>query len=76
MLIRPEQLTVERCNTTSGQPIASVVEYYGHDHMIRVQLASGEELHVRGAGAPNVDPGDTVAVGLRSGSLVAYPTEA
>ncbi len=76
VLIRPEQLTVERCNTTSGQPIASVVEYYGHDHMIRVQLASGEELHVRGAGAPNVDPGDAVAVGLRSGPLVAYPTEA
>ena len=76
VLIRPEQLTVERCHKTSGQPIAGVVEYYGHDHMIRVQLASGEELHVRGAGPPNVGPGDTVVVGVRGGALVAYAAEA
>ncbi len=73
VLIRPEQLTVEPQIPSTSAPIATVVEYYGHDHMILVQLPSGETLHVRGSGAPAVRPGDPVSVGVRNGPLVAYP---
>ena len=75
VLIRPEQLAVERQITSTSGPIATVVEYYGHDHMILIQLPTGEALHVRGSGAPEVRPGDPVSVALRGGSLVAYPAE-
>lgn len=75
VLLRPEQLAVNSCGDASGGPVsvATLVEYYGHDHLIRVQLPGGEQLRVRGPGAPAIRSGDSVLVTVRTGALVAFP---
>jgi iron(III) transport system ATP-binding protein len=69
VMIRPEDLQL--CEV--GQPGAVVEsEYYGHDQMITVRLASGTVIRVRDLPGNRVSPGDEVHVMLR-GDVVVFP---
>ncbi len=73
VLIRPEHLAV----TADPEGAASIesIEYYGHDHVLRVRLADGSLVAVRGAMAPSVTPGDRVVVRHTGPRSVAFDVD-
>lgn len=63
ILLRPEQLALESAAADDQAP-ASVVssEYYGHDQVVRVRLASGAQIETRLRTEVVWHPGDPVTV--------------
>ena len=69
VMIRPEDLAVD----DAGRPAAVIEsEYYGHDQMITVRLASGTVLRIRDLPGRRLEAGDAVGVTLR-GDVVILP---
>ena len=73
VLIRPEHLAVAA--DTDGAASIESIEYYGHDHVLRVRLADGSLVAVRGAMAPSVALGDRVAVRYTGPGSVAFDVD-
>ncbi|MDP8969266.1 MAG: ABC transporter ATP-binding protein [Actinomycetota bacterium] len=66
VVVRPESVTL-----TAGPPprgerghegVVVAREFYGHDQLVQVELASGRRLHSRSIGFPIWHPGDRVRV--------------
>lgn len=75
VLLRPEQLALKPVQ--SGQPGAGTVidsEYYGHDQVVRVRLASGVKLEARLRAEHVWHPGEHVAV-IVLDDAIAFPVE-
>ncbi|MBJ7472125.1 MAG: ABC transporter ATP-binding protein [Solirubrobacteraceae bacterium] len=66
VLLRPESLRVRREGHEPGTTQATVLEreFFGHDQLLRLELASGVHVHARRLGHPAWLPGDRVAVTL------------
>ncbi|MGH2740749.1 MAG: ABC transporter ATP-binding protein [Actinomycetota bacterium] len=61
VMIRPEWVRVEP--DPDGQCVVSEVEFYGHDHLVRVDLPDGSVLRSRAFGLhPELRPGTRVRV--------------
>lgn len=71
VMLRPERIQV--LPASDGTDVAQVVshEYYGHDQMITVRLASGRRLHVRLGPDDQFRAGDRVRLRL-TGELVLF----
>ena len=68
VLIRPEDLGI----TSGGDATVNLVEYYGHDVIVRVDLADGSEALVRSAAASTWHPGDPVTVRFHGSAASAF----
>lgn len=69
-MIRAENLQL---TTDSGQPVEVVGrEFFGHDQVVLVRLASGRVLRVRSLAGLNVEPGQRLGMRL-TGDVVAFP---
>ncbi len=70
VMIRAENLQL---TTDSGQPVEVVGrEFFGHDQVVLVRLASGRVLRVRSLAGLNVEPGQRLGMRL-TGDVVAFP---
>ena len=72
VLIRPEHLRVSPAEG-NGNGTVSNIEYFGHDHMIRVDLVDGTRLACRAPGWPTVSRGQAVTVGSDGSAAPAFP---
>lgn len=68
VLIRPEDLII----SPGGDATVNLVEYYGHDVIVRVDLADGSEALVRSAAASTWHPGDPVTVRFQGSAASAF----
>jgi iron(III) transport system ATP-binding protein len=68
IMIRPEQVELERSAAPNGHLEAVVLDHrsYGHDHLTHVRLPSGRVLRSRQLGFARLDPGSTVRVSVGS----------
>ena len=73
VLVRPEHLRVAAAEG-SGNGTVSNIEYFGHDHMIRVDLVDGTRVACRAPGWPAVERGQTVTVGCDGSASAAFET--
>jgi iron(III) transport system ATP-binding protein len=71
VLIRPEHLRVAPADG-DGNGTVTNIEYFGHDHMIRVDLADGTRLACRAPGWPTVTRGQAVTVGSDGSAAPAF----
>lgn len=77
-VLRPEQLVVVDprpvgdAQARGGVGTVSAVTYHGHDSLLQVRLASGEDIAVRVPGESVVAPGESVRV-LVTGPASVYP---
>lgn len=71
VLLRPEHVSVT--DDESGHGIVSNVEYFGHDHMVQVDLDSGCRVAARISGTPRVQRGQRVSVGSDGSACLAFP---
>jgi iron(III) transport system ATP-binding protein len=71
IVIRPEDLHLAS-DASPGHIPATVVhrEYYGHDQVLRVQLADGSIARVRLGSRSRLQPGDRIALSLDAPPLV------
>jgi iron(III) transport system ATP-binding protein len=70
VMIRAENLTVSEHDGVPGEIVN--VEYFGHDQMVMVRLASGTRLRIRLLAAPQLGLGQPVGV-LVNGDVFAFP---
>lgn len=74
VLVRPEQLSVQRSNLPDGLVVSAfgaagdVVSqsFYGHDALVRVRLVDGEQVSVRVVGSERYHSGEAVTVHVRT----------
>ena len=77
-VLRPEQLVVVDprpvgdAQVRGGLGTVSSVTYHGHDSLLHVRLATGEDIAVRVPGESVVAPGESVRV-LVTGSASVFP---
>ena len=77
-VLRPEQLVVVDPRPVGDAPARGgsgtvrSVTYHGHDSLLQVRLASGEDIAVRVPGESEIAPGSSVRV-LVTGSANVYP---
>lgn len=77
-VLRPEQLVVVDprpvgdVQARGGLGTVNAVSYHGHDSLLQVRLASGEDIAVRVPGESVVSPGESVRV-LVTGAASVYP---
>ena len=71
VLIRPEHLRVAPADGVGNGTVTNI-EYFGHDHMIRVDLADGTRLACRAPGWPTVSRGQAVTVGSDGSAAPAF----
>jgi iron(III) transport system ATP-binding protein len=70
VMVRPEDLAL---SSEGGEPVEVVAhEYYGHDQMVTVRLASGALVKVREIAGHDFAPGQRLGLSVR-GSAVVYP---
>ena len=64
IVVRPEAVAIGGGSPSAGAARATVVDgaFFGHDHLVHLQLASGRRLRSRRLGAPAWHPGDEVDV--------------
>ncbi len=60
VMIRPEDL--ELWPDPEGESVVEGREFYGHDQLVHVRLASGRRVHVRLGSVSHVEAGDRVGV--------------
>jgi iron(III) transport system ATP-binding protein len=72
VLVRPEQLAVERANGEAQASVVTFVEYFGHDAMVSLRHPDAGELRVRLLGT-TVALGDRVRVRYTGERTVAFP---
>lgn len=70
VLLRPEHMTV--VDSESGNGVVSNVEYYGHDHMVQVDIDAGGRLAARISGNPGVHRGQRVSLTSDGTSCLAF----
>jgi iron(III) transport system ATP-binding protein len=70
VLIRPE--SVRLVAAPDGSAVVTAHEFYGHDQVVIVRLASGRPLRARLGPRENFRPGDCVEVGVE-GPVSAFP---
>jgi iron(III) transport system ATP-binding protein len=70
VMIRAESLGVSEEGGTPGEVVN--VEYFGHDQMVEVRLASGTLLQIRLLAAPQLPLGQSVGVVVK-GDVFAFP---
>jgi iron(III) transport system ATP-binding protein len=71
-LVRPEDLDVVAA--PDGDAVVDDVDYFGHDQLLTVRLASGARVRARLHARVRVDPGSRVRVVARPGEpVVAFP---
>jgi iron(III) transport system ATP-binding protein len=77
-VFRPEQLSVVGAGSIDGSHTGSAlgtvtrVSYHGHDSLVHVRLATGQDITVRVAGKAVNSPGESVRV-LVNGSASIFP---
>ena len=71
VLLRPEHLLI--VENDSGNGVVSNVEYFGHDHMVQVELDDGSRLAARISGNPRVHRGQRVALASDGSACLAFP---
>jgi iron(III) transport system ATP-binding protein len=77
-VLRPEQLVVVDPRPVGDAPARGgsgtvrSVSYHGHDSLLQVRLATGEDIAVRVPGESEIAPGSSVRV-LVTGSAKVYP---
>ena len=71
VLVRPEHLRVAAADG-AGNGTVTNIEYFGHDHMIRVDLIDGTRVACRAPGWPAVDRGQAVTVGCDGTASAAF----
>ncbi|MGA0312769.1 MAG: ABC transporter ATP-binding protein [Ilumatobacteraceae bacterium] len=71
VLIRPEHLRVSPAEGNENGTVTNI-EYFGHDHMIRVDLFDGTRLACRAPGWPTVSRGQTVTVDSDGSAAPAF----
>ena len=69
VVLRPEQLVLSPCDRSGGVATRNGVvrdtAYFGHDSLLRVELADGTRIQVRVAGGtPLLKPGDPVRISV------------
>ena len=69
-MLRPERLHL--APAPDGQGEVTSREYFGHDQLVRVRLASGRLLQVRLGPDDQYAPGDQVMVSL-AGEALCFP---
>ena len=72
VLVRPEQIVV--APDEGADAIVTGVEYFGHDHLVEIDLPGGRHLASRAPGAPGVQRGQRVRVscdGVTSSAFAA-----
>jgi iron(III) transport system ATP-binding protein len=72
VVVRPEQLEVDPGDLPCVQAVVSQREFYGHDALLRLDLAGGVVATARTPGHPLPQVGATVRVGVR-GPVVTFP---
>jgi ABC-type Fe3+/spermidine/putrescine transport system ATPase subunit len=70
VMIRAESLSVSEEGGAPGEVVS--VEYFGHDQMVAVRLASGTLVHVRLLATPRLPVGQSVGVVVK-GEVFAFP---
>jgi iron(III) transport system ATP-binding protein len=71
VMLRPEELLLKFDESGSAEIIDR--EYFGHDQLVRIRLASGAHLHTRLLGSEgDFYPGQRVVVNVRD-SVVVFP---
>ena len=73
VVVRPEQLEVGPTDLPCVDAVVSHREFYGHDALLRLELAGGATATARTPGHPLPDIGARVRVGVR-GPVVVFPT--
>ena len=71
VLIRPEHLRVSPAEGNENGTVTNI-EYFGHDHMIRVDLSDGTRLACRAPGWPTVSRGQAVTVDSDGSAAPAF----
>jgi len=76
VMVRPEQIVLDRGATAGVEGTVASFEYFGHDAVVRVRVATAglPELVVRVAGGAPLEPGARVGLSVR-GPVVAWPVE-
>jgi iron(III) transport system ATP-binding protein len=76
VMVRPEQIVLDRGATGEVEGTVASFEYFGHDAVVRVRVATAglPELVVRVAGGAPLEPGARVGLSVR-GPVVAWPVE-
>ena len=72
VVIRPEQLELEPADLPSVSAVVAHREFYGHDALVRLELAGGASATARTPGHPLPEVGAQVRVGVR-GPVVVFP---
>jgi iron(III) transport system ATP-binding protein len=70
VLLRPEHVSVTE--NESGNGVVSNVEYFGHDHMVQVDLDSGGRVAARISGNPRVRRGQRVVLASDGSACLAF----
>jgi iron(III) transport system ATP-binding protein len=69
VMLRAESLTLAEGGTPA---VVRTVEYFGHDQLVTVRLASGTELRVRLPATARLTRGESVGLGVK-GDVVVFP---
>jgi iron(III) transport system ATP-binding protein len=69
VVVRPEQLRVRLDG--AGEGVVRGIEYFGHDQLVEVDLASGHQVRSRLGSARFLVPGDRVALAV-AGEVLAF----
>lgn len=70
VLLRPEHLVVTE--NESGNGVVRNVEYFGHDHMVQVDLDDGSHVAARISGNPHVRRGQRVSLVSDGSACLAF----
>lgn len=70
VLLRPEHISVAEHEPGNG--VVSNVEYFGHDHMVQVDLDAGGRVAARIPGNPHVHRGQRVALSSDGSACLAF----
>lgn len=73
VLVRPEHLVVVA--NDAGPGLVGNVEYFGHDHIVQVDLDDGRRVAARAPGNPHVVRGQRVSVSCDGSASSAFVTE-
>jgi len=75
VVIRPEHLRLADLDGGTAAITATVVQtaYYGHDHLVDVELPDGQRLQSRGPGAVRWEPGQVVTLSVDGAVTVMAP---
>ena len=73
LVIRPEQIFVDRTHDVGARGTVEELDYYGHDSAVRITLADGTPVLARVPGVLHPVVGDTVHLRV-TGLVRAYPS--